>query len=404
MDALQQMAASMTSNQTETRTAMLQLHGRLEEQERSVSTLTGDLGKAERTTITLHDKLGGRVDEMQRALMENTDRQVRRLDDKVLQRQHDQQQHNDRMHVETHDMIETRLRDQERLWEERFQRLQLDTTTTARRLTKDSQEATAQARAATAAATAATQAQARATGNAGPGGRDDPRTGPGTVGGGGDRRPCDQAAHTLIVAGFGRDTLAEEIETVTCAWLRAFPFARDAMSRTPPNGNGPAPAPASPNRIPSAAFQGTWARVRAPFLLGSIGHIETDGVTTSRYMPEELRSGPTTVSLGGTTYRVRASFTKTRDERHRNRVAVKIAEAIQHYLRAHCEEKQKLPYLLVCWRTMTIVLRGSTVCTLTGDPSHTPQFHDGWCKDSDYSEAQATVEAAARKAHTATPL
>lgn len=45
MDALIQLAATVTSNQTETGAALLQLHGRLEVQETTVATLTNDFAR-----------------------------------------------------------------------------------------------------------------------------------------------------------------------------------------------------------------------------------------------------------------------------------------------------------------------------------------------------------------------
>lgn len=72
--------------------------------------------------------------------------------------------------------------------------------------------------------------------------------------------------------------------------------------------------------------------------------------------------------------------------------------------KGHCDEREKQPYLIVCWRSMTIVMRGARVCTLTRDHTHTPQSHNGWWKEEDYKEPQEQVEAAARRAHMQTPL
>lgn len=194
-----------------------------------MATLTEDLRKVENTTITLHDKLGGRVDELQRAVQEHTYRQVRRFDDKILQREHHHQQHNDRMHEETRYMIEAKLKEQEARWDSRLAQVQQDATTKATKLRKDSQEATAQARAATVAATAAAQTTTRAAAAASQDGRGSGGTRPPL--GMGEGRPGGPPPNTLLTAGFDRDTPAEHIDTITRAWLCAFPFARDARAR-----------------------------------------------------------------------------------------------------------------------------------------------------------------------------
>lgn len=303
-----------------------------------------------------------------------------RLDGKILVRQHEQQQHTDRKHEEIRQLIADMVMNATRKWGQ-----QLDGVWTETAQATVSQETRHVAAQATRAADAAAAAAAAGVGTGGA---------PAGMGGGtqatGCGRPGDPPQQTLDIAGFDRDTPANHIEAVTRAWLRAFPCARDAFTRTPPDGRT-APAP--------AAFANTWARARAPYLLGSVCHFETDGFAASRRLLHELRSGPSAVVR---TYRLRAAFVTSRDERYRNRVAVVVAAAVQARLWDHCEERSKEPWVLVCWRCMTIFVRGRRVCTLTRDPTHVPQFHSQWWRKEDYTAAEDDVVRAATKAHRLT--
>lgn len=289
MDVLQQPATTVTSNQTETRAVLLQLHGGLEAQETTVTTITSDLRKAEHTTITLHDKLGGRVDEMQRALVDHTDRQFRTLDDNILQRQHDQQQHNDWLRNDMTGMIDARLKEHEELWRRSFDKLQQETTNDTRKMRQDFQETTAQARAAAAAATAAPTRRQMPPPTAGdfedPQDQERGARGPSPPHSADRRFPSrhprrdHQNRDEGMAPGFSLRTRRHPCLERRRTWHR----------QRPPCSNR--------NRIPAAAFAGEWARIRAPLHLG-LHRAHRNGRIHHEHLLQELRSGPSMVASG----------------------------------------------------------------------------------------------------------
>lgn len=137
----------VTTNQTENRVAMLQLHRRSDEIDAGLRSREGLVG-AETTALTPHDKLGQRLDQATMAMSHMMDDRLRRLDDKVLARQQEQQQHDDNAHARAQQHLEDGRDAQNKLWSVRIDAVQEETT-------KQQQEHTTATKAAHAATTAA---------------------------------------------------------------------------------------------------------------------------------------------------------------------------------------------------------------------------------------------------------
>lgn len=105
MQVLQQLAQQVQGNQSETRSVLERMHKRIEQVDARFTDITTDLRRHEKVTITLNDQRDARVSRMQQELTENTHRQIVRLDDKILERQHERQQHNDRKHEQIRELI-----------------------------------------------------------------------------------------------------------------------------------------------------------------------------------------------------------------------------------------------------------------------------------------------------------
>lgn len=106
----------------------------------------------------------------------------------------------------------------------------------------------------------------------------------------------------------------------------------------------------------------------------------------TQHLLQELRGGPSTVAYANRAYRFQCAFIKTRDERDRNNVVVRLAVASQNQLQPQYATEA---YLCVCWRSMTVLVcrRG---CALSRDNTHTPQFHQGW-RMADMFAMEATL-------------
>lgn len=198
-DLLQSLATTVGAHHVENRETMQHLHSRINAADTNIAVVQEGLERNQKLTITLHDKLEHRMEQNAQHHMTILDSRIAKLDDKVRERQGEQQQHIEVAHKDLQRHLEARHEAQERHWNERFDQLQRQVQAQAAShaaATKTATDVVARATAAAAAADAAARTQTAT---------------PAPL------RPGDPSPQALIVAGFHQDTPADEVEAVTRA-------------------------------------------------------------------------------------------------------------------------------------------------------------------------------------------
>lgn len=139
-------------------------------------------------------------------------------------------------------------------------------------------------------------------------------------------------------------------------------------------------------------------RVYSPFHLSSFALVHTSTSNGRKIIAEARQIQGRQVQYGGTTYSLRISIQKTKEERDRNRRLVKIAAAVQNNLRRETAEAKKEAWQLVCWRTATVVVAGKRTAVLSKDHETLKFSSDDWWRNDIYGAPKAEVERCAKVA------
>lgn len=184
---------------------------------------------------------------------------------------------------------------------------------------------------------------------------------------------------TLRVAGFERDTPAEEIEKVARRYL--------SLSKTPEA------------RMKAAAeAQVGDFRVFSPFLLSSFALVNTNAEMVRRIIAEARQHQGRPFTMGGKPYKLRVTLQKTKEERDKNRRLVKLEEVVYMCLREEDSERSNQPWQMVCWRTATVIAHGKRTMSLNRDHETLTMSADGWWRQDWYRYAKAEIHMKTKKA------
>lgn len=188
--------------------------------------------------------------------------------------------------------------------------------------------------------------------------------------------------HTkVVIAGFPQDQPFDLIENVY--WLFV---GRSALGKSLQSVAGSS----------SSSTTGQ-ATVEAPYILGSVGHVETHDITTAKRLVAELRATwqNKDLEVGGVRYSLRSSSMRTKPERERNARLLAMARTAQSMLVDNHRDKHKEAYLLICWKSAHLVLGPRRIAELQRN-SDELDFKENRFSDGKFTDTQEKMEAELR--------